>query len=355
MDYTQFSVAEFADDPFFRSWVNGTNREADAFWEGWLSRHPEKRAEVQQARQLVSMLAAYQPPPLSPTELAQEVGKFRRATADRTIPFGPGRATEPAGHPGTGLGAWRHWQRWAAVLAGLLMLAGAGYLLNDRWLHPAHTVRTPLGGLRELTLPDGSVVTLNANTTLTYGRDWSLPAPREVWLDGEAFFKVVKKSAGGERVKFIVHTGNLQVEVLGTQFNVAHRRGATQVVLSEGKVQLSSAQLATEGALLMQPGEYAALSGEDTAFRTRRVEPDVYSSWRQNKLIFEAMPLSQVAQLLEDNYGLRVTFGEPALAREQFTATIPTRDPDVLLSALAESFNLEVRRSGNQVRLTPNP
>ncbi len=351
MDYAQFSVAEFADDPFFRSWVNGTSREADAFWESWLSRHPEKRAEVQQARQLVSMLDAYHPPQLSASELEQEVGKFRRATAGRAIPFAPGRATAPAGQPGP----WRHWQRWAAVLAGLLMLAGAGYLLNDRWLHPAHTVRTPLGGLRELTLPDGSVVTLNANTTLTYGRDWSAPAPREVWLEGEAFFKVVKKKAGGAGVKFIVHTGNLQVEVLGTQFNVAHRRGATQVVLSEGKVQLSSAQLATADTLLMQPGQYAALSEEDTAFRTRRVEPALYSSWRQNKLIFEAMPLSQVAQLLEDNYGLRVTFGEPALAREQFTATIPTRDPDVLLSALAESFNLEVRRSGNQVRLTPNP
>ena len=102
----------------------------------------------------------------------------------------------------------------------------------------------------------------------------------------------------------------------------------------------------------MQPGDLAALSAGDTAFVRKRVHPDSYAAWRRNQLVFVSTPLAEVAQLLEDNYGLKVVFTDAALANEKFTATIRGRNPNVLLNVLAESFGLTVTRRGKHVTIS---
>lgn len=83
---------------------------------------------------------------------------------------------------------------------------------------------TQYGEQRVVELPDHSVVSLNANSTLRFRNDWSQANTlREVWLDGEAFFSVQKQEGAAGPAKFIVHTNDLDVEVLGTRFNVSNR------------------------------------------------------------------------------------------------------------------------------------
>src|SRR5690606_15777064 len=107
---------------------------------------------------------------------------------------------------------------------------------------------TGYGETRKINLPDGSLVVLNANSELKYESNWQQAPMREVWLQGEAFFEVVKTT---EEKQFIVHTGSLDVEVLGTQFNVHNRHQKVQVVLSSGKVKLQP--LERQESLLMNP------------------------------------------------------------------------------------------------------
>ena len=240
-----------------------------------------------------------------------------------------------------------YWYRVAAVLAGLALLAGVlyfGMVNDDQTLRYA----THYGETKTFLLPDSSRVTLNANSSLTFRT--SEQSVREAWLEGEAFFEVRKVSdiqSSSEPVKFIVHTAHLDVEVLGTAFNVNDRRGTTQVVLAHGKVRLETQQ---NEQLTMQPGELAELSSPDAVLTKQAVNPVDYTTWRENKLVFKRTPIRKVAQTIEDYYGLEVRL-EGDWANQQITGTIPTGSQEVFLEVLAESMGVEIGQEGNRLVL----
>jgi ferric-dicitrate binding protein FerR (iron transport regulator) len=97
-------------------------------------------------------------------------------------------------------------------------------------------IRTAFGEQRSVTLPDQSSVVLNGNSTLRYASHWDKDSPREVWIEGEGFFSVIHTKS---HQKFVVHgVSQLNVEVLGTKFNVKTRQSDSEVMLAEGKVKL---------------------------------------------------------------------------------------------------------------------
>jgi transmembrane sensor len=126
--------------------------------------------------------------------------------------------------------------RYSGIAASVLILISfAVYLFSDSIFYD--TYATSFGMTRNILLEDGSEVTLNANSTLKVPKNLLTSESREVWIEGEGFFSIAKKP---NRVRFLVHTDNLNVEVLGTKFNVNNRRGNTEVVLSEGSIRLTS-------------------------------------------------------------------------------------------------------------------
>ena len=140
---------------------------------------------------------------------------------------------------------------------------------------PSATVRytSGAGQQRTITLPDGSVVVLNANSTLTTAAHWTAETPREVWLTGEGYFRVTHRAprpvaditAAPAPIKFVVHAADLSIAVLGTQFDVNSRAGATKVVLASGKVAVERQMLLTREHLLMQPGDLVETSATPAA------------------------------------------------------------------------------------------
>lgn len=245
---------------------------------------------------------------------------------------------------------WQHpFFRSLSVAAALALVLGAAYATRTYWLYERLTA--PYGQTRTLALADGSEVTLNAHSSVRVPRWLAYADRREVWLDGEAYFSVNRTP---DRRSFIVHTANLDVQVLGTRFNVNTRRGQTQVVLNEGKVQLM-ARAATGAArarpIVMQPGETAALAPGDTAFRKTVVPTAPATAWRDRRLVFDETPLSQVAQTIEDYYGIKVVIGNRSLARRELTGTLPNNDLSVVLKTLSVSYNLAVVREPNRIIL----
>ena len=239
----------------------------------------------------------------------------------------------------------RGWFRAAAAVAILLI----GTLLWWQWVdQPPHSdYVTAYGETREYVLPDGSEVTLNAHSHLTY-QATTHPPRREVYLEGEAFFSVVHQT-DQLPIPFVVHTPDLAVRVLGTEFNVNTRRGRTQVVLDDGSVTL---QLPTNQTALMQPGELAEYQADQTQVRKETVNTQLFTVWRDRKLKFDDTPLSEVALLLEENYGVTVTFADPQLRKKRVTGEISARKLDIILRALSKLFNLSIRRSENIVHIT---
>jgi ferric-dicitrate binding protein FerR (iron transport regulator) len=333
LDYAQYTAEQLAMDDYFQQWVQQSDQESNRFWLSWLEQYPHRRQEVQQARQLVILLRFREDAP----PLEEEVSVWNRIKQTQEASEQPERRV---------ISPWwgRVWAVRAAMLSGLVLLGSLLYLLSpDQDLR----YRTTYGQTQRVTLPDGSVVTLNANSQLKVRNSWGLAPPREVWLEGEGFFSVARQA---HPRKFTVHTDELTVEVLGTKFNVAQRRNRTTVVLSEGKVKLT-ANAGRKQTVLMQPGDYIELSAQDTAFNRKTVIPEKYTVWKENELFFENAPLPEVLQKVEDYYGIKIILQDTTAAEKRFTSSLPNKNLDVVLKSIAAVYQLEVSRKQNQVIL----
>jgi transmembrane sensor len=213
-------------------------------------------------------------------------------------------------------------------------------------------VATAYGEQRTVQLPDGSLVKLNSHSRLRYAPAVAKNRVREVWLDGEGFFSV-KHMPDNQR--FVVHTtAGFSVEVLGTQFTVLRRQARAQVVLLTGKVRVDFDDKTRSQEVLLKPGELLETSDtqpERIVHKAVKVAP--YSAWKDGKLVFDETPMAEVATRLSDTYGIRVVVQDPDLAQRRISGTFPVSDLDATLLVLEKSFHLTVRRTPQQITLSP--
>ncbi|WP_128547489.1 FecR family protein [Larkinella soli] len=242
---------------------------------------------------------------------------------------------------------------WLAAAAVTLLLLATGGWWAYRQLTPPETVtlRTDYGQTRRVVLPDRSVVTLNGNTSITYPEEWSPETPREVWVEGEAFFEVVHTL---NHQRFTVHLpSNMNVEVLGTRFNVYTRKSRTRVVLNDGRIQMKVSD-DPNNHLVMKPGEMFFADTQAKVFYKKAVNAQAQSSWRTEKLVFDGTTLQEIAQLLEDTYGLEVVIADRELLRQKFSGTIPGKNVETILNGLSRLFDMKITRQPDRIIIQQN-
>lgn len=236
-------------------------------------------------------------------------------------------------------------RRYLAAAASIAFILLVSVLLLRK---PADTTyATGYGEQQHIVLPDGSGVVLNSNSSLSYENDWSGRGAREVTVNGEAFFSVVHTS---DDRAFLVRTPDgMQVEVLGTEFNVYERRGMQRVVLNSGSVQLGYRDGET---FRLKPGEMVIKRGAGDRPEKQEVDASRYSSWKNGHLIFEDTPVSEVCRLVEDNFGLTLLLPDTVSREWLFNGTFPADSVEILLRTLMTTYNLDAVRSGSAIRLT---
>ncbi|NID13314.1 FecR family protein [Fibrivirga algicola] len=343
-DYSQFTLRDFVLDESFRRWVLQPDEATMSFWHTFMLRHPEKQLVVDDAASLLLHLRTNYDD-LTDASYERIWALLDEAHAAQFTPVLALAASRSV---------WQRFGSWkvAAAVAGLLgTLATGWYIRESRHRHEEHTA---FGETRTLVLPDGSTVQLNGNSTLTYRDDWAANQAREVWLDGEGFFTVTRQAVAGQRIKFVTHTPGLDVQVLGTQFNVNSRRGQTDVTLVEGKVQLIRPGNKKATVLELKPGQVATARPGIEQVALQQTLPDVQTAWTQKQFMFDRTPLRQVGQQLSDAYGLTLVFDDEALASRQFTGNLSSQDVETLLLALAATFDLTVERDSSTVYLRKN-
>lgn len=245
-----------------------------------------------------------------------------------------------------------NWQRFswiAACLACTLLIAG---LALYTW-SPLEVIvqETPFGTIRTVALPDGSTVTLNGNSKITYKNNWNNSGKRYLELEGEAFFKVRKTA---DRRKFTVKMRNAgEIEVLGTEFNVNHRPSGSRIMLRSGSIRLHPENHPNE-TVLMKPGQLAEIRNRKPKITEKLVNPAVYESWTKRKLVFENTSFQEIAAMLKETYDLDVKVSDPGLLGKTISGTAPISDIDIFLKALSGSFNLKINRNQNRITITPN-
>lgn len=198
------------------------------------------------------------------------------------------------------------WIRTAALwLIPLLSIAFSLYMYRENARLKENTFVehfVPAGKREQVTLPDGSRVWLNSGSLLLYPSVFTSP-DREVYLAGEGYFDVQNKA---DR-PFVVKTRTLQVEVVGTRFNLSAYPEAEKITttLEEGsvRVSLSSGEQVT---YLLKPDEQLIYLPETGEIRQKKVTAPYYSNWRKGGLLFTNTAFKEILRTLERVYNVRI-------------------------------------------------
>lgn len=178
------------------------------------------------------------------------------------------------------------------------------------------------GQTSHLFLFDGTEVWLNSGTRFKYPNKFN-QNERIVFMEGEAYFKV----APNKCLPFKVKTGKLEVEVLGTSFNLsAYPSEPTQsVFLDEGKVQIND----TEGEKIgeISPGQMAVKTDGNSTIQVQDADSYFYTSWKEGKIIFNSEKLSEIAKKMERWYNVEIRFEKESLKDFNFSGTILRNKP----------------------------
>lgn len=209
----------------------------------------------------------------------------------------------------------------------------------------------PYGKRSTLTLADGSKVWLNSGSVLEFPAQFS-GKKREIRLtSGEMYVEIAHDKAK----PFHVQTGNFNVKVYGTKFNISNYSGSPQsVVLVEGSVSL---QLKGHKELFIKPGENAAYSPENHIFDTQKVDVDQFISWKDGYLSFDKTPMTEVLQRIGRYYNLSFNFEKDVnLQKRTCTGKIYLSDNlDNVMTTIGLLSSTTYTKTENQIFITTKP
>ena len=331
MKKSDYTVNDFVVNEYFQSWVLNPDEEAEQFWKAWMQDNPGHEKIMEEARDTVLLLEFTN----DKTANKDLLDVWKRIRRSAQLPSSQTSKASPRPV---------YW-KVAAVLLGLIVFTALIYLYNIQTGTVLYSSR--YGEIKHFVLPDSSKVVLNGNSQLRLPRNsWQASGKREVFLEGEAFFEVKHVDNNGEALKFVVHTEELDVEVLGTAFNVSSRHKETAVILNSGKVRINIPQASDTTQLLMKPGDFVKYNKASDKASVQYVEtPDLLSSWKDNLLIFNETPLIEISNVLKDTYGLEIIFPHDSLAQKRFRGTFLADDINILKEALTETYDIKIIES----------
>jgi transmembrane sensor len=233
---------------------------------------------------------------------------------------------------------------WMLMAAAVALFIVTYYLIDkpnqiaapDRQAVSLKHQTTAAGEKGFLTLSDGTQVYLNSNTKMSYPQKFGKTS-REVTIEGEAFFKVVRDGK-----PFVVHTGGLETQVLGTAFNVKSKAGGdVEVTLVEGTVNVV---LSSGRSSLLKPGQQAIVALNSTEISTKNVNVLRFTSWKDNILFFDHTTLRDAIADIESWYAVTIEIENPALLHCVITGKYQNEPLANVLSSFQFLLNLNIRR-----------
>ncbi|RNL90104.1 FecR family protein [Sinomicrobium pectinilyticum] len=394
MKYLTFDRIDFAADDYFIQWVHHPDAGNNRFWCEFLADYPYKQEEVKAARTLVLGLSekssfgsmedemwkeiqsgmyksagqpslkkwykqrsfltavtaacilgigfffinnlglsdkeAMPPEPQITLQLQDGSKQAIDESATRTITTGAGRAL---GQQNKQVLVYKETQQSATELA-----------YNE--------LTVPYGKTFELVLSDGSHIYLNAGSMLRYPVQFLPGQPRDVFLDGEAFFEVAKDNTR----PFTVVTDEMNTRVYGTKFNVTSYKneGNTYTVLAEGSVGVYKPEDKANEKTIQKivPGQKANFENQKIVVEDINVYK--YTAWTSGELYFLNDRFDIILRKLERHYNVKINNTYKASEKEQLTSSFKEGDSlELVLGILKKLQPFNYERSGNTITITP--
>lgn len=333
--YDHYTLEDFICDEGFQDWVLHPTEHHNLFWQKWISENPEKEELIRFAAQVLSGISFrenFPPEEKVKTALEDHLQAIDQLEADRIYKRAGIRR--------------RLWA--AAIITGLLAL---GYSSYQYWhLHAKITVSTAYGQLKSFYLPDSSLITLNAHSTLKYPRYWSNKNSREVWLEGQAYFRVNHTTPENNHVKngstFIVHTNGLNVQVLGTVFDVKSYQGFTDVMLRQGNVRINFTHTKQKD-ILLSPGDLIRYDAQKNKLVKSTTDPKSYAAWTDRKIILNGMSVKDMVQQLQAFYGYTIIIKDTAIGNKNMEGLLMLDNLSDVIFALSTSLDIKIEQKGD--------
>ena len=258
-----------------------------------------------------------------------------------------------------GLDRPRHRLPWLWISAAAVICLAVAIPLSIRAgyrLHPEsepvcwQEMIVPTAQTRSISLPDGTSLTLNAGSRLTWPDRFD-GSRREVFLDGEVLAKV----AHNPETPFVIHCGEVDVRVHGTSFDLKTYRNATmlEVILTDGSLSLDIPSSEGRREIRMTPGDILQYDRDEGNVMMGRTGPEGIKTFADNRSFsFINIPLEDIIEDLQRSFGVSVIIADPAIASQRFLAFFTNGESlDEILGLLAANGNLRISRRGDAVYL----
>jgi transmembrane sensor len=319
-DYDLNSTEDFLQNEQFRRWIKYRGEDDRTFWEDFLNQYPEKRPAYEEA--VATLLVIFGSDPTQDADLADGAVRLRdlinaEAQKPDVLPLWRWLRWSAAAMLVIGLGFW--WSRVGRpVGVGENTVAVMKSSERDRWI----TRRNDSLSVLLVNLPDGSSVLLSKGSSIRFGKEKNA-AERNVYLDGEGFFEVVKNPSQ----PFLVHTDKLTTRVLGTSFRVKSFPGDAdaEVVVKTGKVAVITDDNAAVAPLMLYPNQRVSLTRKNdklVSSVTAVTSAEAVIPIEAEPFDFQFTPVSEAFKMLETHYAVKIRFDEERMSRCTVTASL---------------------------------
>jgi transmembrane sensor len=233
---------------------------------------------------------------------------------------------------------------WMKVAAIFIIIIGAAMIIYTLNTKPAVEMITAAAGNEVLkeTLPDGSVVTLNRNSSLSYPGQFK-KGTRTVALKGEAFFDVTPD----KEKPFKIEVNDVIVKVVGTSFNIRSENGTTEVIVETGIVQVMHLDKSVE----LRPGEKLTIPLKDTALVVQKETDQLYNYYRSREFVCDNTPLWKLVDVLNKAYNTNIVIQRQQLKGLHLNTTFSNESLDRILEIISLTFNITVEKKQDSIIL----
>jgi ferric-dicitrate binding protein FerR (iron transport regulator) len=199
--------------------------------------------------------------------------------------------------------------------------------------------------VKEIALPDGTKVWLNRSAVIRYA-DWRDDEERNVFIDGEAYFEVVKNP----QRPFVVQSDAMQVRVLGTTFNFKNDKACkiAEATLIEGEIEIKGKN--GEGLIILTPGQRAELDKSAGRLTVRQVNARWDAVWRNDLIPFEQADLFTITQALERFYRVKIILSPDVRTNVTYSGALKKKNTvKPVLDALKNAIPIDYKITGDNI------
>lgn len=238
---------------------------------------------------------------------------------------------------------------WAAGILLPLFIISTFYLYreNNQLVSEEMIVSTAQGEKATITLPDGTLVTLNSDSKLAYTPKIYNKDFRQIHFSGEGYFVISKD----KNRPFLIDAKGLKVEVLGTTFNlcVRDKEKDAELFLESGKVLFTS--LLGKESIMLKPNQKLTMSQATGKMVVKDESVKDAGAWRKNEMIFRNASLHTVIQGIENVYNVRIKVNSKEDTLDVFTGTLVTNDLNGVLEVLERTYRLKAIMANGEISM----